>query len=83
MRMCARAAGDRSATHARVLMNACARARPGHEWPAAGGPAGGGFQGGRSGRGGGPRQPTLGSFMTTELPMRIAGISVVYVSLNG
>jgi MFS family permease len=29
------------------------------------------------------RPPTLGSFITTELPIRIAGISVQYVSLNG
>ena len=29
------------------------------------------------------RQPTLGSFITTELPIKIAGISVQYVSLNG
>ena len=33
--------------------------------------------GGGEGRGGSPRQPTLGSFITTELPMRIAGMSVV------
>jgi len=29
------------------------------------------------------RQPTLGSFITTELPISSAGMSVQYVSLNG
>ena len=29
------------------------------------------------------RQPTLGSFMTTEFPISSAGISVQYVSLKG